>query len=410
MLHRGNHRPAPGSDVWEKWCIKNLSDFTLSLILDLHNYEIMNSRFPGDVKGMWMTYMHKRGICTNLVNYQGLMLSNFLANSLMMWLNYKLIPYIAKLNIIPEIQVATQQGVQTRDVMSYLSCIKCYAERHHQTIYALQCDQMKGFDYLVPSGFYDALKVYGFLDVICNLAKAAQMQTKAFIHTAYGITGPIVIDSLTKQGRPLSPIKSTLTTSLGHRYLEDIAKNDQGALVMATKAYKAENCHTPDNHLQARITMVEATDDSYLFATSLTMLQKLCLEAERFQYAYGWLMQWAKTKAYVIYPIGEPPPTVTMPSIMVTEGIHPWTISQHEISLKSGELKFLCAKVDDPGWRYQGLTNFIDSYKFPKLTMCTPITLLRKIIAQCIITRCHALLSIQPIKNSDMLLLDKQIA
>ena len=121
------------------------------------------------------------------------MLSNFLANLPMTWLNYKPIPYIAKLNVIPETQVATQQGVQTRDVMSYLSCIKCYVERHHQTIYALQCNQIKGFDYLAPSGFYDALKVYGFPDAICNLDKAVQMQTKAFIHTAYGITGPIVI-------------------------------------------------------------------------------------------------------------------------------------------------------------------------------------------------------------------------
>jgi len=35
MLRRGNHRPAPGPDEWEKWCINNLSDFALSLVLDL---------------------------------------------------------------------------------------------------------------------------------------------------------------------------------------------------------------------------------------------------------------------------------------------------------------------------------------------------------------------------------------
>jgi hypothetical protein len=410
MLRRGNHRPAPGPDEWEKWCIKNLSDFALSLVLDLHNYEVMNSKFPGDIKDMWLTYMHKRGIRTNLINYRGLMLSNFLANSPMTWLNYRLIPYVAKLNIIPETQVATQQGVQTRDVMSYLSCVKCYAERHHQTVYALQRDQMKGFDYLAPSGFYDALKVYGFPNAICDLDKAAQTQTKAFIRTAYGVTGPIVIDGLTKQGGPLSPIKSTLTTSLGHRYLEDLASSDQGALVMTSKANKANDFHTPDDYLQARITMVEATDDSYIFATSLTTLQRLCLEAERFQYAYGWLTQWTKTRAYVIYPGEDSPLTVTMPSITVAEGIHPWTISQHEVPLKAGELEFLRAKVDDPGWRYQGLKEFIESYKFPKLTMRTPITLLRKITAQCIVARCRALISIQPIKNSDALLLDKQIA
>ena len=69
--------------------------------------------------------------------------------------------------------------------------------------------------------------------------------------------------------------------------------------------------------------MVEAMDDSYLFATKLTTLQRLCLEAKRFQYVYGWITQWTKTKAYVVYPVGNPPPTVTMPSITVVEGIHP---------------------------------------------------------------------------------------
>ena len=287
MLRQGNHRLVPGPDEWEKWCIKGLSDSALSLILDLHNYKVMNSKFPGDIKDMWLTYMHKRGIRTDLSNYCGLVLSNFLANSPMMWLNYKLVPYVAKLNVIPETQVAMQQGVQTCDVMSYLVSVKCYTEHHHQMVYALQCDQMKGFDYLAPSGFYDALKAYRFPDAICDLDKAAQKQTKAYIHTAYGVTGPIVIDRLTKQGGPLSPIKSTLTTSLGHRYLDNLASTDPGALIMTMKAWKANDVHTPNDCIQVRVTMVEATDDSYLFAITLTTLQKLCLEAERFHTCMG---------------------------------------------------------------------------------------------------------------------------
>jgi len=104
---------------------------------------------------------------------------------------------------------------------------------------------MKGFDYLAPSGFYDALKAYGFPDAIRDIDEAAQMQTKAFIRTAYGVTGPIVTDGLTKQGGPLSPIKSTLTTSLGHRYLDDLASTDRGALIMTTKANKANDFSHP---------------------------------------------------------------------------------------------------------------------------------------------------------------------
>jgi hypothetical protein len=75
---------------------------------------------------------------------------------------------------------------------------------------------MKAFNYLAPSGFYNALKAYRFPDVFSDLDRAGQKQTKAYICTTYGITGPIIVDGLTKQGGPLSPVKSTLTTSLGH--------------------------------------------------------------------------------------------------------------------------------------------------------------------------------------------------
>jgi len=52
MLRRGNCKLSPGPDGWEKWTIKSLSDDTLNLVFELHNYEVMNSRFPGDIKDM----------------------------------------------------------------------------------------------------------------------------------------------------------------------------------------------------------------------------------------------------------------------------------------------------------------------------------------------------------------------
>jgi hypothetical protein len=119
--------------------------------------------------------------------------------------------------------------------------------------------------------------------------------------------------------------------------------SDSGALVMSMKAQKANESHTLDDHIQARITMVEAMDDSYLFATTLTTLQRLWLKAERFQYAYRWITEWAKTKVFIIHPLanGMPPTMILMPLITITEGVHPWTISWCDISLKTGELKFL---------------------------------------------------------------------
>lgn len=85
---------------------------------------------------------------------------------------------------------------------------------------------MKGFDYLAPQGFYDAIDAYGFPSSIIELDKAAQSNTTVHVRTARGVTGPITVDGLTRQGEPLSPLKSTMTTSLGHRYLDDLAMND----------------------------------------------------------------------------------------------------------------------------------------------------------------------------------------
>ena len=59
--------------------------------------------------------------------------------------------------ILPDTQVAAQPGVQTQDLMSYFSGVKCWAKPHKQQVYVLKHDQMKGFDYLSLKGFYDAV-------------------------------------------------------------------------------------------------------------------------------------------------------------------------------------------------------------------------------------------------------------
>jgi hypothetical protein len=414
MLRRGNQRPAPGPDGWEKWCVKNLSDRALRLVLDLHNYEVLNATFPGSVKDMTCTMFHKRNLRTDLSNWRGIMLSNFIANTPMTWLTNLLTTYSSRLNIVPETQVATQQGVQTRDVISYLSGIKCFAQRNQQTVYALQRDQMKGFDYLAPQGFYDAIEAYGLPATIANLDRAAQSNTKVFVRTAYGITGPIIVDAVTKQGGPASPLKSVLTTSLGHRYLDDISANEKGVLILETEAsLKGREPHHPDHRLQVPVTMVEATDDSIIFATDLRTLQKLTLAMERFQFAYGWLTSWKKTVAYgICMPEDRHSNTLQMPSITppVNDLYDPERITWHEVPLKLGELHFLRTRVDDPSGRFEELQEFIKNFRFPKFSIQTPITLARKIVMQNIVSRCRALLSLQPIKQTEAELLDSALA
>ncbi|KAJ6566379.1 hypothetical protein B0H19DRAFT_1351815 [Mycena capillaripes] len=272
----------------------------------------------------------------------------------MAWLNLNLVPYIARLRILPDTQVAMQQGVQTRDLMNYLAEIKCWAKRNKVTVFALKRDQMKGFDYLSPQGMYDAVLAYGLPSSIIDLDRAAQTDTKCFIRTAHGITEPITITGLTKQGGSLSPVKSTLTTSLGHHYINDLAANDPDTLVISSG--RTLDPHSPNDSLTTRITMVEATDDSFIFARTVPALRRNVLAMERFQY-----------------------------------------------------LDFLRAKVDDPNARYIEIKSFIDDFTFPKFIRRPPITLIRKIVKQNIISKARALLSLQPIKHIDAEDLDTKI-
>lgn len=411
MLRRGNHRPAPGPDGWEKWVVKALSDRALSLVLDLHNYEVMTSSFPGNLKDMWLTMIHKRGSRTNLQNWRGLLISNFLANSPMSWLNYSLIHYSSEKRILPDTQVAAQPGVQTRDLMSFLAGIKTWALRNKTSVYAVKRDQMKGFDYLSPDGFYDALRSFGLPDSIRTLDEAAQTDTKCFIRTAYGVTLPITVSGVNKQGGALSPLKSTFTTSLGHYYLRDLLANDKDALVISSSTLQRGDPHCSGDLQPLRVSMVEATDDSFIFARSLPCLQKCTLAMERFQFAYGWLTQWSKSRAYAIAagPSSSLPARVSFDSVSTEPGEDPLTIKTHTIDLRCDELDFLRTQVDDPNSRFEELKDFVESFQFPWVMGRLPLTLIRKIVAQNIVSRCRALLYLQPIKPADAEALDKII-
>ncbi|KAJ7176387.1 hypothetical protein C8R43DRAFT_872951, partial [Mycena crocata] len=113
--------------------------------------------------------------------------------------------------------------------------------------------------------------------------------------------------------------------------------------------------------------------------------------------------------AYVLEPASSLPEEVNFDSITNAPGIDPMTVTVHKVKLVKNELDFLRAKVDDPHARYEELKHFIDDFSFPKFLRRPPITLIRKIVKQNIISKARALLSLQPIKRADAEDLDRRI-
>lgn len=242
-----------------------------------------------------------------------------------------------------------------------------------------------------------------------DIDKAAHKEMKCFIWTAYRVTVPIIVSDVNKQGGPLSPIKSTFTTSLGHYYLNDPMTTDHDALIISSSARKRHDPHLKDDGDCLMVAMVEATDDSFLFSKSLLSLRRNMLAMERFQFAYGWMTQWSKSMACLLSATGDQLCTISLPSVTIERGANPLTIAEQEVPLICDELEFLRAKVDNPTARFEELKNFIDTFQFPHVPGRLPITLICKTVAQNIVSRCCAMLYLQRIKHSDVEALDKQI-
>jgi len=406
LLRKGKTRPAPGPDRWEKWQLRLLSDSALTLVADLLNYHIVRSRFPPCIKSSTLSTLHKRGSRLDLTNYRGVCCSNLLVNLSFAWLNRLLLPYLADHLVIPEGQIATQPGVQARDLLSFFSQLEAWSDRHHTPFYALRRDQTKGFDRLEPEGFYDAVQAYGLPSSIIAFDRSAQSDIPYQVKTAYGLTDTFRVSGVTKQGGPLSPLKSTLTTSLGNRWAFDCARNDPGSLRITTH----NHCdpHLPGDSDSLLVSMVEAMDDSELLATTLPSLQEACLRMERFQAAYGWITSWVKSQVYV-HRVSDPPPSFQMPSIDSNDLSSP-AVTWQSVKVVTDHLEFLRTKVNAPHQQFLILDNLINDFRLPDFRSRLPLPLLRKIFSQLLISRIRPRLAYQPLTLADALLLDLHLA
>ncbi|KAJ3512820.1 hypothetical protein NLJ89_g3299 [Agrocybe chaxingu] len=411
VLAKGNTRPTPGPDGWEKWMIKRLHDSTLLIILDLVNYIIRSSRFPDCVKPTNISTIHKRGPNTFLFNYRGIACSNLLLNLPFAWLNNVLSPYLAQHQVIPECQIATQPGVQGRDLISYLSQLQTWASREHIPLFILQRDQKKGFDMLEPQGFYDAIKAYNLPLSIIDLDCSSQSNVPYRVKTAYGFTEPFIVNGVTKQGGSLSPLKCTLTTSLCNRWIQDSAADDNGSLTVTTANSRKKIFHSPSDNIRVPVSMIEAMDDSLLSFTSFPLLQRSARLADRFQATYGWETEWRKSALYVYqWPTDLPRDTpLKIPSVDYSDpqsGVTVW----NDVPVITDHTTFLRVPVNRPDLQFGRLQDIILNFSFPILNRNLPLTVLQRVVSQQVISKMRPHLALQPISPSDADKLDHMLA
>jgi hypothetical protein len=98
-----------------------------------------------------------------------------------------------------------------------------------------------------------------------------------------------VVEGVIKQDGPMSPFKATITTSLGHQYLDDLASSDPDSVVIQDASKSMDDPHLPDDSASLCFSMAKATNGSYIAAQTFPALQCFTLAMEHFQFIYGWL-------------------------------------------------------------------------------------------------------------------------
>jgi hypothetical protein len=281
------------------------------VVAELARYIISHNYFPPKLKEMILLTIFKKGDATRLENYRGIMLTNALM-TLAISLEAELLQrWVDERGFLPPLQAATRPGVQGRDITSFLSMITTWSTRNKISIDILKKDQQKGFDFLSLQCFYDAVKFYGVPAAIEDFDRASQHNVPCRILTAHGLTEPIIISGVNRQGDNRA-IRFTLSLGMCRWYLQESAIRLQStrrldtSVIMSTQHIEDIH-HTPLDKLEVRVTSLEMMDDSLIFGRSQAAVTALHGEQEQFQYCYGAVTAVGpdKTCLYRINCVGE---------------------------------------------------------------------------------------------------------
>ncbi|KAK4703868.1 hypothetical protein P7C70_g2343, partial [Phenoliferia sp. Uapishka_3] len=399
ILTRGNRRPSPGPDGWEKWCLALLSDRALGLPLKLLKRIVNDNYHSKQLQQTFLLPLYKRGLFTSLSNYRCVAFSQRLENDAATLFTLDLQEYSERRGLIPPEQTAGQKGLQLRDMLSLLAQVDTSCKRQGITVYTLFRDQMKGFDMLRPEAAEDAYKFFGIGEAASKFDRMRLASTDFIIKSVYGLVRAFTKEGQMKQGDPPSPTKFSLTGAMAMFWIKGLLK-DCG-VKLRTLSAKAGLFHTPADKLELNLQSVAVMDDTIILATSPADLGKVCGLFEKFQKPYGAKTGWgSKCTATIIGKQPKrPPPGLVMPS---EDGPQIVNIVK--------EFYLGRTWINDPKKRFQDCLAVVANCVIPAMeTRKLPISSVIKVVEQKIIWVLRAKMTLQPLRQDDADKLDGAI-
>lgn len=392
VLGKGNPRPSPGPDGWEKWALRNASDEFLQIVIALANYIITHSYFPEQLKEAFITPRFKRGDFTDPKNYRGIAHSNLLYNIVSTWFGTSLRDHVWRKGLLNPTQISGQAGVQPGDALSLLEQLDVCLSANEETAFVLKRDHVQGYDQLHASAFEDALEYFGFNPAVTAFERARIGQCRMRVKSHDGVSSESFVTSgQTKQGDAPSSLRYTLSTSLLYWWWKRSPALDCHFPRIRTRNGKSGRFHFDnEKRLDILIRLIEATDDSLLLARSLSSLREITKLAEQFQMAYGIETNWTDTHKTSAFVLGKQPsalpekidiPLPGRPDLQVTVTREP---------------VFLRTTFNNPGLTFNRILDLIEGFPLPWAKQL-PLTLIRRAIFGLLIPKIRGVLNLQPL-------------
>ncbi|KAK4695423.1 hypothetical protein P7C70_g8552, partial [Phenoliferia sp. Uapishka_3] len=399
MLNRGNRKPSPGPDGWEKWCLALLSDRALTLPLKLLSHIVNTNYHSKELQQTYLLPLYKRGLFTLLSNYRCVAFSQRLESDAATLFTLDLQEYSERRQLIPPEQTAGQKNLQLRDMLSMLAQVDASCKRRGITVYTLFRDQMKGFDMLRFEAAADAYTFFGIGEAAIEFDRRRLASTDFIIKSAYGLVRSFTKKGQMKQGDAASPTKFSLTGAMAMFWIKELLK-DCGVR-LRTMVADLGIYHTPADRIELNLQCVAVMDDTILLSTTPASLGKVCGLFEKFQKPYGARTGWGvKCTATIIgKQPKKPPPGLIMPS---EDGPQVVNIVPEF---------YLCRTwINDAKKCVQDCAAVVANCLIPALTTKKlPISTVLKVVEQKMVGVIRAKMTFQPLKQDDAATLDGTI-
>ncbi|KAF8876370.1 hypothetical protein CPB84DRAFT_1689179 [Gymnopilus junonius] len=190
---------------------------------------------------------------------------------------------------------------------------------------------------------------------------------------------------------------------MSNRWLTDELNCLPKPLIISTHQSCLHLPHVPADSINLCPSMIEAMDDTLLLSTSLPTLYFLARRADRFQATYGWETEWRKSAIYIYndptYIQPNSSHTLNMPSVSYSDPQSDETFT-NRVPIITDHTTFLRVPINRPDLQFMHVHDVITNFQFPVLLRRLPLTALRRIVSQQIISKIRPHLSLQPISPS----------